>query len=319
MDGETEGEILSVSEAGKHTGGINTLLFSNDHVYSGGKDGVINVWGKDLQFQREIVIHKDFEVLALVANLQNHVYSCGRDGSLRYFRVPWRTNNNDILTQAVAADVTALHCVGNILYSGDDKGIVNRWYNNAKSCQLNVKSEVKSIAVDGTNLYTVNDKNVVVTDLKPDIEDEDVTKATIPGRSPLILFGPKINNHQEFLVFLTRDGKGITLVDNVFPYEIIWTEDNAHDMIINAICATDDSLFTGGVDGKVKRWKNLDRRPRVVETIETGKNVTALCVGPIHTVFVGDPESEEGLITYTYTTVYAADSEGVVRRLKFST
>lgn len=64
------------------------------------------MWGKDLQFQREIPIHKDYPVLALVANLQNHVYSSGRDGSLRYFRVPWRNNNNDILLHAVAADVT---------------------------------------------------------------------------------------------------------------------------------------------------------------------------------------------------------------------
>lgn len=64
------------------------------------------MWGKDLQFQRDIPIHKGYAVLALVANSQNHIYSSGRDGSLRYFRVPWRTNNNDIVTQAVAADIT---------------------------------------------------------------------------------------------------------------------------------------------------------------------------------------------------------------------
>lgn len=37
------GEILIVGEAGKHAGGITTLLYDNDHVYSGGIDGVINV------------------------------------------------------------------------------------------------------------------------------------------------------------------------------------------------------------------------------------------------------------------------------------
>lgn len=89
-------------------------------------------------------------------------------------------------------------------------------------------------------------------------------------------------------------------------------------MVINAICATDDSLFTAGADGKVKRWQNLDRRPTVVETIDVGKCINALCVGPIHTVFVGDPESEEGVQTFNYTTVYAGDSDGVVRRLKFN-
>lgn len=89
-------------------------------------------------------------------------------------------------------------------------------------------------------------------------------------------------------------------------------------MVINALCATDDSLFTAGNDGKVKRWKNLDRKPTVVETIDVGKIINALCVGPVHTVFVGDPESEEGVHTLTYTTIYAGDSNGVVRRLKFN-
>lgn len=311
-------EILNVGEAGKHTGGINALLFVNDHVFSGGSDGVINVWGKDLQFQRDIPIHKDFAVLAFDANLQNHLYTSGRDGSLRYFRVPWRSNNNDVLVQAVAADVTALFCVGNLLYSGDDKGIINRWYNNRVSCQLNVMREVKSIAVDGNNLYTCSEKDVVFTDLKPDIEDEDNTKATIPGRNPMILFGPKVNNHQDYLIFLTRDGKGINVVNSAFPFEVIWTEENAHETIINAICATEDSLFTAGTDGKVKRWKNLDRKPTVVESIDVGKRINALCVGPIHTVVVGDPESEEGVETFNYATIYAGDADGVVRRLKFN-
>ncbi len=76
-------------------------------------------------------------------------------------------------------------------------------------------------------------------------------------------------------------------------------------------------MFTAGNDGKVKRWKNLDRRPTVVETIDIGTRVNALCAGPVHTVIVGDPESEEGGKTFNYNTIYAGDSEGVVRRLKF--
>lgn len=85
--------------------------------------------------------------------------------------------------------------------------------------------------MDGNNLFTVSDKDVVITDLKPDIEDEDVTRATIPGRSPLILFGPKINNHQEYVVFLTRDGKGINLVNNAFPFEVVSTEEVSQQLI----------------------------------------------------------------------------------------
>lgn len=39
-------------------------------------------------------------------------------------------------------DVTALYCVDNILYSGDDKGIVTKWYHNQVGCQYNVLEEV---------------------------------------------------------------------------------------------------------------------------------------------------------------------------------
>lgn len=51
-------EILSVGEAGKHAGAINTLLFTHDHVFSGGKDGVINVRYSLMFLQRTFVFKK---------------------------------------------------------------------------------------------------------------------------------------------------------------------------------------------------------------------------------------------------------------------
>lgn len=65
------------------------------------------------------------------------------------------------------------------------------------------------------------------------------------------------------------------------------------------MCTVDDFLFTAGFDGKVKKWKNLDKAPTLVEEIDTGKCINALCVGPEHTVYVGD-------------------SAGFVKRLRFS-
>lgn len=100
------------------------------------------MWDKDLKFVREIPIHKDYPVLALTVNSQNQLYSSGRDGSLRFFRSPRRNNNNDILLQTVMDDVTTLFCVDNILYSGDDKGIVTKWYHNQVGCQYNTLEEV---------------------------------------------------------------------------------------------------------------------------------------------------------------------------------
>lgn len=71
-------------------------------------------------------------------------------------------------------------------------------------------------------------------------------------------------------------------------------------MIINVMCAIDDFLFTAGYDGKVKKWKDLEKGLSLVEEIDTGKCINAMCAGPDHTIFVGDVE-------------------GFVKRLRFST
>lgn len=70
-------------------------------------------------------------------------------------------------------------------------------------------------------------------------------------------------------------------------------------MIINVFCDVDDFLFTAGWDGKVKKWKGLESELTLVEEIDTGKCINAMTAGPDHTVFVGD-------------------SEGFVKRLRFS-
>lgn len=110
------------------------------------------VWDKDLKFGREIAIHKDFPVLALAVNTQKQIYSTGRDGSLRFFRRPWSHDTNEIIVQTVMDDVTCLHMSNNILYSGDDKGIVTKWYQHKVGCQYNVMEEVRSMAVEGNFL-----------------------------------------------------------------------------------------------------------------------------------------------------------------------
>lgn len=71
-------------------------------------------------------------------------------------------------------------------------------------------------------------------------------------------------------------------------------------MIINAMCVGDEYLFTAGFDGKVKKWKNLGKEPTLVEEVDTGKCINCLCVGPSPTIFAGD-------------------SEGFVKRVRFST
>lgn len=64
----------------------------------------------------------------------------------------------------------------------------------------------------------------------------------------------------------------------------------AHEWIINAICATEDTLYTAAFDGKVKKWTDLEKGPKLVGEVDTGTCLNCICIGPEETVYVGDTE-----------------------------
>lgn len=161
-----------------------------------------------------------------------------------------------------------------------------------------IVAKVKSTAVEGNTLYTVRDLDVVVTDIGHGFVSYS-TKGTMEGRAPMLLFGPVVDKHQKYVVCITRDGKGISLYNNVAPFKKVWTKNNAHEMIINVIIATEDTLFTAGYDGKVKKWIINEKEPESTEEIDVGKCVNTLCFGPDHSIFAGT-------------------AEGLVKRLRFS-
>lgn len=190
------------------------------------------------------------------------------------------------------------------------------------------------INIAGYNLYTVRETDVVITDIKPGMQEHTV-RGTFPGRAPVILAGPDVTDHEvfttkhrQFVVAATRDGKGFSVATNDPPFKIIKTKEvshfqmtpitivhlyrsyflinydlffkqNAHSMIINAMVVMGDFLITAGYDGKVKKWKNLGTEPTLVEEIDTGKCINCLCLGPT-------------------PTLYAGDSAGFIKRLRFS-
>ena len=87
----------------------------------------------------------------------------------------------------------------------------------------NVIDEVRSIAVEGDLLYTVKDQDLVISQ-KTASGKGLVNKATIPGRYPLIMCGPKEGNKHKYAMVCTRDGKGLTLIKNESPYTELWTK-----------------------------------------------------------------------------------------------
>jgi len=74
-------------------------------------------------------------------------------------------------------------------------------------------------------LYTARDLDCVITDLLSGKTGTYVTIATIVGRAPVALFGAKENGISMYLVFTTRDGKGISLVRNKKPFESVWNKE----------------------------------------------------------------------------------------------
>lgn len=99
------------------------------------------------------------------------------------------------------------------------------WYVDNKEKQVyNVIDEVKSLAVEEDRLYTVKDQDLIVSQ-KTASGKGLVNKATIPGRYPLILGGPKNGNKHAYILCCTRDGKGVTLIKNESPFTQLWTKE----------------------------------------------------------------------------------------------
>lgn len=61
---------------------------------------------------------------------------------------------------------------------------------------------------------------------------EHAVKGTFPGRAPIVLAGPDVTEHEvftakhrQFIVAVTRDGKGFTVASNSSPYTAIVTKE----------------------------------------------------------------------------------------------
>lgn len=163
-------------------------------------------------------------MLALAATSKDQLYSSSRDGSTRFFRSPLKNDHNEVILQTVTDDIIQLVVVKDVLYSGDDKGVVTKWYQNKVGCQYNIIEEVKSMCVENNVLYTARDSDAVITDITPGVMNYS-TKATIPGRAPIALVGPIVDGHKKYLVCTTRDGKGLVLIRNSSPFDVVWTKE----------------------------------------------------------------------------------------------
>lgn len=129
-------------------------------------------------------------------------------------------------------EIGALFCSKDgVLWSGDDKGVVIKWVDHKIAFKYNIVEEVRSMCVENTLLYTARDLDAVITDVGNSKTGQYVCIGTVPGRAPLALIGPEVETgdgkaariRRKWLVFTTRDGKGLMMVKNDRKFEKVWS------------------------------------------------------------------------------------------------
>lgn len=123
-------------------------------------------------------------------------------------------------------------------------------------------------------------------------------KMSIPGKFPVTLFGEKINGKSKYIAILTRDGKGITIVDNN-TFKQVTVKENLHEMIVNSLKGTGDILFSCDYAGKVVKTQVCGSELKVVGSVDTGSGC-ANCLAFINenSVFVGSSDGSIKKITF---------------------
>lgn len=217
---------ITISDSVKHNGDVTCLTFHNNHLYSSGADGLIKIWNKDLQLIKDVPAH-DAHIYTIAINPNGWVYSSSCDGTTKCFPNLFQSIDGEIIYRNDHDETVSICCPDTeTVYLGDDKGVVSKFVNNQIFLHYNLVEEVKSMAVNKNFLYTARDLDAIVTDLLPGTTGRYTTRATVPGRAPLALIGPIDNDGlRKFLVFTTRDGKGVTLVRNTKGWPVIWTKD----------------------------------------------------------------------------------------------
>lgn len=106
------------------------------------------MWNDKLQLVKDINAHDSY-IYAICANSKGVIYSSSCDGTIKYFENPL-TNSAEpnILMKTDYDEIISLICVDDVIYSGDDKGIVIKWIDNKITFKYNIVEEVRSMAVE---------------------------------------------------------------------------------------------------------------------------------------------------------------------------
>lgn len=297
--------VKVAADGDKHLSDITAILFSQDHVFTSGGDGKIKVWTKDLSLKKEVAVHEAW-IYAMAVDSVGRIYSSSADGTIRSLPDPLQSDKVEEMLKC-SDDIESLFVDSkDNLYSGDDKGIITMWVDRKIKFKFNLVEQMRSIAVQNNFIYSIRDNDLTITEvIEGSSTGRYITKASIPGKSPVALCGAYTNTTNSHVAIVTRDGLGIVGIrnSNKEHFPVLWTKEKAHDMIINCILgAGEDLLYTAGYDGIVKQWSNLDSKdPKLTAEVAIGAGcLNALCLGADRSI------------------VYVGGSDGLLRTVQFS-
>ncbi|XP_055384495.1 uncharacterized protein LOC129614120 [Condylostylus longicornis] len=284
-------QIKKIAQDGeKHKSDVTCLAFVNGYLFSGGQDGCVKVWDDNLNLKRNInLFDADKYVFSLCVDVNGRLYAAGSNGIVKVVPSPLSSDESKDIYKCAENPVQILFCHGESVWAGDGLGILLHFENYKKIQQYEMVEEIKSLAVEGKLIYTIRDNDLCISEIHPE-KGLYLVKAVIPGKSPMKLIGPYVNGQRSLIVTVTRDGRGLSILNNCPHRDFVkvWLKDNVHDMIINAISGNEKTLFSGGFDGIVKMWSDISDIGKLSGELNVGSCINSLCHGPNEqTVFVG--------------------------------
>ncbi|CAG0882711.1 unnamed protein product [Cyprideis torosa] len=248
------------------------------NFYSGGDDGKLKIWNRDLTLKHSQKLH-EYRVYH-AAFTHDSIYTCSNSPFIK----EWTHLGPDGLVpkrqlEGHEDSVRKLRIGRTKLVSGGDDGQVRMWYTETGKCEafMPVIEEVWDLKVDGDFIFTVRDRGISIWQTC-EADQRSQHCGTLEARAPIALtpntiYGLDKETSTKILGF-KRGGQ----------WEQIITIE-ASDRIIKAIALRDDVIYSGGYDKTLKAW---DRKTnQLLASCEMEAEVSAIAaVGKSH-VLVG--------------------------------
>lgn len=262
----------------------------------------LQVWDKDLNLKNEVLAGESW-LYAIAVTESGKVYVGSNDGTLRVVADPLNDKGSTKVLEC-KEEIFSVYCDKEKAYCGDDKGVVSVFEDGKFISRVETSESCMGLKVEDNFIYTIRDRDLSINNLNTTKMLATLTsRAVIPGRIPIDLFGPVVNGHRALIILPFRSGKGFAIIYNDPAKKFgvcAQTEEDAHEMIIYGVAGLDNIIYSGDFSGKLKKW---------ILDVE-GKKLTLdmefdVCPGACI----------NGLAAIEKDIVYVASSDGILRKV----